>query len=283
MTKFDDKKVLITGAASGIGRSLAILSAKKGAKLVLTDINQEGLDALARELGPAKVLAHRAFDITDREAVAAFASEVHAAHGSVDIVVNNAGIAIWGTIDRFPHSEWRRLIEVNLMGPVHVLELFVPPMMEARRGGHIVNISSAAGLFGLPWHAAYSATKFGLHGISEVLRFDLERYRIKVSVVFPGAVDTGLVETVRVVGADPNEPSYRKLKQRFQRHAVTPDVAAERIVRGVEKNRYHIFTSPDIAVGGFFKRHFELPYRVVMRHLNRSFEKVAINQRLMDR
>lgn len=283
MTKLSEKKTLITGAASGIGRALAIRSAEKGAKLILMDINEEGLNSLAAELGPEKVLMHRAFDITDRDAVAKFAEDVKAAHGSVDVIVNNAGIAIWGTIDRFPHSEWRRLVEVNLMGPIHVLELFVPPMMEAGRGGHIVNISSAAGLFGLPWHAAYSATKFGLHGISEVLRFDLERYGIKVSVVFPGAVDTGLVDTVRVVDADPNEPSYKKLKARFQRHAVTPDQAAIAILRGVEKNRYHIFTSPDIAVGDFFKRHFELPYRLVMRNLNRRFEKVAINQGLMDK
>lgn len=283
MTKLSEKKTLITGAASGIGRALAIRSAEKGAKLILMDINEEGLNSLAAELGPEKVLMHRAFDITDRDAVAKFAEDVKAAHGSVDVIVNNAGIAIWGTIDRFPHSEWRRLVEVNLMGPIHVLELFVPPMMEAGRGGHIVNISSAAGLFGLPWHAAYSATKFGLHGISEVLRFDLERYGIKVSVVFPGAVDTGLVDTVRVVDADPNEPSYKKLKARFQRHAVTPDQAAIAILRGVEKNRYHIFTSRDIAVGDFFKRHFELPYRLVMRNLNRRFEKVAINQGLMDK
>ena len=283
MTKFHGKRTLITGAASGIGRSLAIQAAEKGAKLVLMDINQEGLDSLAAELGSEKVLMHRAFDITDREAVESFANDVHAAHGSVDLIVNNAGIAVWGTIDRFPHSEWRRLIEVNLMGPIHVLEVFVPPMMEAGRGGHIVNISSAAGLFGLPWHAAYSATKFGLHGISEVLRFDLERYGIKVSVVFPGAVDTGLVETVRVVGADPTEPSYRELKQRFQKHAVTPDKAAVAILRGVEKNRYHIFTSPDIAVGDFFKRHFEFPYRMMMRKLNRQFEEVAVKQGMMDK
>ena len=75
--------------------------------------------------------------------------------------MNVAGIAVWGTIQDLDHDQWRKTIEINLMGPISVLECFVPPMIEARRGGHIVNVSSAAGLFGLPWHAPYSATKFG--------------------------------------------------------------------------------------------------------------------------
>ena len=100
--------------------------------------------------------------------------------------MNVAGIAVWGTIQDLEHSQWRKVVEINLMGPISVLECFVPPMIEARRGGHIVNVSSAAGLFGLPWHAPYSATKFGLRGVSEVLRFDLRRHRIGVSLVCPG-------------------------------------------------------------------------------------------------
>ena len=87
--------------------------------------------------------------------------------------MNIAGISTWGTIEQLEQQHWQRMIDVNLMGPISVLECFVPPMIEAGRGGHVVNVSSAAGLFGLPWHAAYSASKFGLRGVSEVLRFDL--------------------------------------------------------------------------------------------------------------
>ncbi len=95
------------------------------------------------------------------------------------------------------------------MGPISVLECFVPPMIEARRGGHVVNVASVAGLFGLPWHAPYSAAKFGLRGVSEVLRFDLRKNRIGVSLVCPGAVKTPLVGTVDIVGVDRDSPKMR--------------------------------------------------------------------------
>ena len=113
-----------------------------------------------------------------------------------------------------------RTIDIDLIGPISVIEAFVPPMIEARRGGHLVNVSSAAGLLGLPWHAPYSAAKFGLRGVSEVLRFDLRRHRIGVSLVCPGGVDTPLVGTVNIVGVDRDAPALKKMTGRFQSHAV---------------------------------------------------------------
>ena len=121
------------------------------------------------------------------------------------------------------------MISINLMGPIHVIENFLPPMVAARNGGHLVNVSSAAGLIGLPWHAAYSASKFGLRGLSEVLRFDLARYRIGVSVVVPGAVRTPLVNTVEIAGVDRDDPQVRRWVDRFSGHAVSPEKAAEKI------------------------------------------------------
>lgn len=276
MTQIAGKHVLITGAASGIGRALAKLVAERGGKLVVTDRDAAGLDSLAKDLERSgALLLARAFDVTDLEAVRAFAREVHDAHGSVDVLVNNAGIAIWGRVEDMPHEDWRKVVEVNLMGPIHFIECFVPKMIEAGRGGHLVNVSSAAGLFGLPWHAAYSASKFGLRGISEVLRFDLERHDIRVSVVCPGAVRTGLVETVEVAGADRGSPAFQRLKRRFEKHARTPEQAAASILRGIEKDRYYVYTSPEIAVGHFFQRVFPLPYELVMRRLNREFDAVG--------
>ncbi|MGC7268565.1 SDR family NAD(P)-dependent oxidoreductase, partial [Mycobacteroides abscessus subsp. abscessus] len=121
----------------------------------------------------------------DYDQVREFAKDIHAAHGSMDVVMNIAGVSAWGTVDRLSHQQWRSMVDINLMGPIHVIEEFIPPMIEARRGGHLVNVSSAAGLVALPWHGAYSASKFGLRGVSEVLRFDLARHRIGVSVVVP--------------------------------------------------------------------------------------------------
>ncbi|MCW2685918.1 MAG: Short-chain dehydrogenase/reductase [Mycobacterium sp.] len=193
---FAGKRCLLTGAASGIGRATALRLAAEGAELYLTDRNAEGLEqtvADARALG-ASVPAHRALDISDYEEVARFAADIHAHHPSMDVVMNIAGVSAWGTVDRLSHAQWNSMISINLMGPIHVIETFVPPMIAARRGGQLVNVSSAAGLVALPWHGAYSASKFGLRGLSEVLRFDLARHRIGVSVVVPGAVKTPLVQ-----------------------------------------------------------------------------------------
>src|SRR5256714_1219882 len=267
------KRVLVTGAASGIGRATAIASARKGAQLFLTDIDDEALRAVTEEIGQGVAYA-KALDISDHDAVAAMAGEIHSAHGSLDVVMNVAGIAIWGTIDTISHDQWRRVVDVNLMGPIHVIECFVPAMIAAGRGRHVVNVSSAAGLFGLPWHAPYSAAKFGLRGVSEVLRFDLHRHDIGVSLVCPGAVDTGLVNTIEIAGVDRSSPTIQRFTARFRRSAVTPQTAAAKILEGIERNRYWVYTSRDIQVAHFLQRRFETPYAFLMRRVNDRFASV---------
>jgi NAD(P)-dependent dehydrogenase (short-subunit alcohol dehydrogenase family) len=275
------KKCFITGAASGIGRAVAEQAAAEGGELFLTDINAAQLEEVAsgiREAG-GRVGLSRALDIADFEAVKALAADIHAQHGSMDVVMNVAGIAIWGSVVTLEHGDWRRCVDINLMGPIHVIECFIPPMIAARRGGHLVNVSSAAGLFGLPWHAAYSASKFGLRGVSEVLRFDLQRYRIRVSLVCPGGVNTGLVRTVQIRGVDTEAPRIIAMKKRFQRHAVTPAQAAHAILKGMKAGRYMIFTSWDIRVGYWFQRKFAWPYEWVMQLINGVFHRVISSAR----
>jgi len=165
------------------------------------------------------------------------------------------------------------MIAINLMGPIHVIETFVPAMVAAGRGGHLVNVSSAAGLVALPWHAAYSASKYGLRGLSEVLRFDLARHRIGVSVVVPGAVKTPLVDTVEIAGVDREDPGVARWVGRFSGHAVSPERAAEKILAGVAKNRYLIYTSQDIRALYAFKRLAWWPYSVAMRQVNVIFTR----------
>ena len=272
---FDGKRCFLTGAASGIGRATALRLAAQGAELYLTDRDADGLettvaDALA--LG-AKVPEHRALDISDYEAVMQFAADIHASHPAMDVVMNIAGVSAWGTVDRLTHDHWKSMVDINLMGPIHVIESFLPPMVEARRGGHLVNVSSAAGLVALPWHAAYSASKYGLRGLSEVLRFDLARHRIGVSVVVPGAVKTPLVQTVQIAGVDRDHPDVKKWTDRFAGHAVSPEHVADRILRGVQRNRFLIYTSPDIRALYMFKRAAWWPYSVAMRQANVVFSR----------
>jgi NAD(P)-dependent dehydrogenase (short-subunit alcohol dehydrogenase family) len=272
---FAGKRCLVTGAASGIGRATALRLAAHGAELYLTDRNRDGLDLTvtdARDLG-ARVPEHRTLDIAHYDDVAAFAADIHAKHPSMDVVMNIAGVSAWGTVDRLTHEQWNKMISINLMGPIHVIETFVPPMVAAGRGGHVVNVSSAAGLVALPWHAAYSASKYGLRGLSEVLRFDLARHRIGVSLVVPGAVKTPLINTVEIAGVDREDPRVARWVERFSGHAVSPERAAEKILAGVEKNRYLIYTSADIRALYAFKRLAWWPYSVAMRQVNVVFTR----------
>jgi NAD(P)-dependent dehydrogenase (short-subunit alcohol dehydrogenase family) len=268
------KKCLITGAASGIGRATSVQAARAGAELFLTDIDADRLEAAVSEIGIA-VRYHRATDVSDHEAVAAMAEEIHSAHGSLDVAMNIAGISTWGAIEKLEHEHWQRQVDVNLMGPINVMSCFVPPMIEAGRGGQVVNVSSAAGLFGLPWHAAYSAAKFGLRGVSEVLRFDLRRHDIGVTLVCPGGVDTGLVNTLQIVGVDRSAPPIEKLTRRFQAHAVTPDEAAMAILDGLRKGRYLVFTSSDIRALYWTQRLAAPLYELIMRRLNDRLFAIA--------
>lgn len=272
---FTGKRVLVTGAASGIGRATALRLARDGAVLFLTDINAEGLAATAADARAtgAQVAECRALDIADYEAVAGFAADVHARHPAMDIVMNIAGISAWGTVDQLTHRQWRSMVDVNLMGPIHVIETFLPHMVAAGRGGHLVNVSSAAGLLALPWHAAYSASKYGLRGLSEVLRFDLARHDIGVSVVVPGAVNTPLVQTVEIAGVDRDHPAVQRWVRLFSGHAVAPEKVAAAILAGMARNRFLIYTSADIRALYAAKRFFWWPYSRAMTRVNVLFTR----------
>lgn len=274
MTSLSGATTLITGAASGIGRATAELAATRGARLVLTDRDADGLATLAAQLGDA-VVWQQAADVSNHDDVAALERAVSEKVGPIDIMMNIAGISAWAPAHQLTVDQWRRLVDVNLMGPIHVIERFLPAMVAAGRGGHIVNVSSAAGLFGLPWHAGYSASKFGLRGLSEVLRYELPQHKIRVSLVCPGAVSTPLANTLELNTIDRNDPGVEKALGMFLRRAVTPEQAAEAIVRGVERNRYYVYTSQDIRYAFLLQRKFEYPYSVAMRVANRYFTKLA--------
>ncbi|MFD6272462.1 SDR family oxidoreductase [Nocardia asteroides] len=283
MTKFDGKTCLITGAASGLGRATAFAAAAKGAALVLTDITADALETTAAELRAAGATVHlaHAADVSDHAAVVGLAAHTFDAVSRVDIVMNVAGIATWGTVDKLTHQQWRRTVDINLMGPIHVIEEFVPPMIAAGRGGHVVNVSSAAGLFGLPWHAPYSATKFGLRGVSEVLRFDLRRHKIGVSLVCPGAMATPMVDSVDIAGVDRDNAALQKAMRLFLRHAVTPEQAAAAVVKGVERNRYWVYTSRDIQLAHWGQRYVPYGYTLAMRGLNSVMSNYATKNALV--
>jgi NAD(P)-dependent dehydrogenase (short-subunit alcohol dehydrogenase family) len=270
------KHVLVTGAASGIGRAVAEYAAERGAVLHLTDLQAEQLGTVAEDIRSrgGTVLTAEPADVSDHDQVRRLARLVSEQAGAMDIVLNVAGIAVWGTVRSLEPEHWQRLVDVNLMGPIHVIEEFVPPMIDAGRGGQLVNVSSAAGIIAMPWHAAYSATKFGLRGVSEVLRYDLRKHRIGVSLVCPGGVDTGLVETIRIAGIDQQSKSFVRARRHFQKRAVSPEEAAEAIWKGALRNRYWVYTSPDIRLVHWLQRYFPPGYAVAMRAFNYGANRV---------
>jgi NADP-dependent 3-hydroxy acid dehydrogenase YdfG len=277
ITDFKNKKCFITGAASGIGRATAAAMAKLGAELFLTDINIKQLEEVVSEIKKigGKVSLWNAFDISDYEKVKKFSEKIHEAFGSMDIVMNIAGIAIWGTVETLRHEHWEKVMNVNLMGPIYVIECFVPQMIKARRGGHLVNVTSTAGLFGYPWHAAYSGSKAGLNGVSEVLRYDLMQHDIGVTVICPGAVATNLRYTAEVYGINMMQEEAKKMLDRFSRHALPPEKVASQIVDAIKKNKFMVITSFDVRLLYWCKRYFFFVYNFIMKKANEMFDDLA--------
>ncbi|WP_448850737.1 SDR family oxidoreductase [Corynebacterium sp. 335C] len=269
-----DAPVAVTGAASGIGRALALSFLAEGRDVAACDRDAAGLADLAAltERSPAatgRLLDATALDVSDHDAVHAWARRIIASYGTPGEVHHVAGTSAWGDPRTLPHATWRRMVDVNLMGTVHVVEAFAAPLCDAGRG-RLVFVSSSAGYLGLPWHAAYSASKAGVLGLAEVLRFDLAPHGVDVHVVAPGAVDTALVRTIDIEGVDRSAPRVRRATELFRRHAITPAQAAAVIRTDVDRGRFLVTTSPDVAAGRWAQLLAPGAYRAAMRGLNRG-------------
>ena len=199
MKDFRDKVAAITGAASGIGRALAQDLAGRGTHLALCDIDEIGLAetvALCEGLG-IKVTSQRV-DVADRDAVFAWADQVVADHGKVNLVFNNAGVALGATIEAMSYEDFEWLMNINFWGVVHGTKAFLPHLKAAGEG-HIVNVSSVFGLISIPSQSAYNAAKFGVRGFTDALRMELEVERCDVSstTIHPGGIKTNIARNAR--------------------------------------------------------------------------------------
>ncbi|MFN8643524.1 MAG: SDR family oxidoreductase [Candidatus Binatia bacterium] len=265
-----DMRAFVTGAASGIGRAAALMLAARGLRLFLADVDEAGLAETQRliEARGGRVGDRRRLDVAQIAAVTATAADLHAAHGPMDVVLNVAGVAIFGVVEDMRHEDWKRVLDVNLWGTIHVIEAFVPAMIGARRG-HVVNVASLAGLMGLPWHAAYSTSKWGVVGLSEVLRLDLRQHGIGVTVVCPGAVDTPMKQSGVILGVPAEHPVLLDLRRRFDRQAVSPETVAELTCAAIERDRFLVMTSRDVRALHGLKRHLPRLHHAAMRYVSR--------------
>jgi NAD(P)-dependent dehydrogenase (short-subunit alcohol dehydrogenase family) len=246
------RTVLVTGAGSGIGRETALLSARRGARLVISDVNAAGLEETAdaiRALG-REVLAERV-DVADREQMRAHAASVHEQLGPVDLLVNNAGVGLAGTFLDTPLEDWDWVVQINLMGVVHGCHFFVPPMAE-RGSGHVVNVSSMAGYNASPTLPAYSATKFAVLGLSEALREELKPTGVGVTAICPGLINTPITRNTRMRGeaADQRDKAIKL----YERRNYTPARVAENILTAVQRGRVVAPVSPEAWFGYGLKR-----------------------------
>ena len=235
---------VVTGAASGIGGALALRLARERCDLALADIDAAALAAVATEAGAAgvRVTTHQV-DVASRAEMTVFRDAVLTAHGRVDLVINNAGVALIGAVAQLSLDDIDWLMGINFWGVVHGTMLFLPHLRE-RPEAHIVNLSSIFGIIAPPGQSAYCASKFAVRGFSEALRHELAESSVKLSVVHPGGIRTAIAEKARPA-AGVGEKQRRQLLARFEAMARTsPEAAAERIVQGILRDE------PRILIGG---------------------------------
>lgn len=229
---------LVTGAGSGIGRASALAFAQRGASLAVCDIDEVGLGETAaqlRRLG-REVIAERV-DVADAGAVERFAAVVHAQVPAVDLLMNNAGVAIGAAFLDTPLDAWRWIVDINLMGVVHCCRSFVPKMVERGRGGHVVNVASAAGYAASQLLCAYSTTKFAVVGLSEALREELAGHGIGVTAVCPGLIDTPITRAARMFGLVDSEAMRERIVEGYRRRGYGPERVAASLLRAVQRDR----------------------------------------------
>ncbi len=253
MTNLYKAVVLITGASGGFGQQLTRQLLEAGSRLILTDINEavlrERVAAIQSEVKTGEVIACLASDLSHAEGCETLYHQVKALATPIDILINNAGVGLYGRMDEIPREKWEYLMEVNLITPMRLSALFVADMIK-RQQGHIVNISSLAGWCAIAGMAHYSASKFGLRGFSEGLFNDVKGYNVKVTAVYPFFSRTPILQSERF-------GTLAKTYQGLPEHWITePGDVMRATIQGIVKNQLHVFPDPTANRLHLLKRYF---------------------------
>lgn len=253
MTQLDQAVVLITGASGGFGQQLTRQLLQAGSRLILTDLDKtvlrEQVQAIQHQVTTGNVLACLAVDLSTREGCEILYQQVKALNIPVDILINNAGIAVFGRMDEIPNEKWERLMQINLLTPMRLSALFATDMI-ARQQGHIVNISSLAGWWSPPGLTSYAASKFGLRGFSEGLFHEVKDYNVKVTAIYPFFSRTPILQCEKF-------GSLSKIDQEFLNNVSTdPAKIMRATIRGIERNKLHVFPDAIAQNAHLLKRYF---------------------------
>ncbi|MCY1078130.1 SDR family NAD(P)-dependent oxidoreductase [Archangium lansingense] len=279
MKTVQGKVAAITGAGSGIGRALAKLLAQRGCHIAISDVNEKGLAETAEQCGQSgvKVLTARV-DVARREEVEAWAAQVARELGGVNVIINNAGVALGSTIEDVRYEDFEWLMNINFWGVVHGTKAFLPHL-KASGDGHIVNISSVFGLIGVPTQGAYNAAKFAVKGFTEALRQELEIEGLPIGVtsVHPGGIKTNIARNARVTERKGwvDAQASRDFEKAF---ATTPERAAQDILQAILKNRRRQLIGTDAVLIDLVQRALPTLYQSLLVAGARRWRRKALDR-----
>lgn len=245
LLKLAGRTAVVTGAGGGIGRAIAASLARRGCHLALADIDDAGLAQTAAEIAAPKLhISRHRLDVSDRVAVADFPARVTGEHQGVDLLVNNAGVALGGTFEQVAEDDFEWLFAINFWGVVRMTRAFLP-LLHNSDEARIVNISSVFGIIAPPGNTAYAASKFAVRGFSESLRHELKKTQIGVTVVHPGGITTSIVKNSRMPKTNTPEEDEKKRKSFEAFLKLSPAVAGETIVKGIERRKARVLVGSD--------------------------------------
>ncbi|MCW2775029.1 MAG: short-chain dehydrogenase/reductase [Nocardioides sp.] len=246
MKTFDDKVAVITGAGSGIGRALALNLAGRGALLAISDVDDAGLAEtvdLVKAAGAREVRSDH-LDVSERAAFTAYAAAVAEQFGRVNLVVNNAGVALAGDLEDLEYADMDWIMGINFWGVVHGTKEFLPHLI-ASGDGHLVNISSLFGLVSMPGQSMYNAAKYAVRGLSEAVREEMlvAGHPVGVTVVHPGGIKTAIARNARYSAKEDGAESAKFFDTKLAR--MSPGKAAKIILKGVENDKARVLVGID--------------------------------------
>jgi NAD(P)-dependent dehydrogenase (short-subunit alcohol dehydrogenase family) len=248
------KTAIVTGAGGGIGRAVAMRLARSGCHLVLADVNEAGMAETASLAGGSGVrISPYRLDVSDAQEVAGFPQTVAASHANIDILINNAGVALGGNFEQVSAADFEWLFGINFWGVVRMTRAFLP-VLKASADARLVNLSSLFGLIAPPGQAAYAASKFAVRGFSEALRHELAGTRIGVTVVHPGGVATAIAQNARRGDGLPLEVAMAAQKRFQHLLKMPPERAANIIVDGIVQRRARILVGRDAKIASLIER-----------------------------
>lgn len=268
MKELNGKVAAVTGAASGIGRQLAIHLAGEGCSLALADIDEQGLQETVRTIqGLANRISIHRVDVADRNQVHRYADEVQTRHAQIDLVINNAAVMVFNSIEDVTYDDFEWVMSINFWGAVYGTKAFLP-FLKQRPEAHIVNMSSVNGMVTTPNNGPYCISRFAVQGLSQALCQELHGTNVMVSCVVPGGVRTNIVRNTRFVKQANQALTRDDTIEWFDRTALTSaEKAAQTIVKGIKNNKSRILVGPDAYVIDFMCR---LMPQVTVRYAGRK-------------